>query len=182
MIKLDFNDDINGMSVDDFFNNCVDGKFNGFDEHYYDEDFEAECLTISVSEFINNDRVKETIIANFGDRVNLMMCEDDEYYWYEFMRVNEGCPITYHPSTPITDVFDAYIKEEIKDVERVIENLRELISQSEDYGNGYYRLDCNSCPDEYSIITNLGGYYGIDYDDVPYSQYIDIYREEENND
>ena len=74
------------------------------------------------------------------------------------------------------------IKEEIKDVERVIEDLRKLISQSEDYGNGYYRLDCNSCPDEYSIITNLGGYYGIDYDDVPYSQYIDIYREEENND
>jgi hypothetical protein len=135
-----------------------------------------------VSEFINNDRVKETIIANSGDSVNLMMCEDYEYYWYEFMRVNEGSPITYHPSTPITDVFDAYIKEEIKDVERVIEDLKELISQSEDYGNGYYRLDCNSCPDEYSIITNLGGYYGIDYDDVPYSQYIDIYREEENND
>lgn len=182
MIKLDFNDDINGMSVDDFFNNCVDGKFNGIDEHYYDEDFEAECLTISVSEFINNDRVKETIIANFGDRVNLMMCEDDEYYWYEFMRVNEGCPITYHPSTPITEVFEAYIKEEIKDVERVIANLKELISQSEDYDDGYYRLDCLSYPVEYSIISNLGEYYGLDYEDIPYSQYIDVYRKDENND
>ena len=111
-----------------------------------------------------------------------MMCEDDEYYWYEFMRVHEGCPITYHPSTPITEVFEAYIKEEIKDVERVIANLKELISQSEDYDDGYYRLDCLSYPVEYSIISNLGEYYGLDYEDIPYSQYIDVYRKDENND
>lgn len=43
MRQFNFIDDINGMSVEDFFNNCVDGsKFNGIFEHYYDDDFNAE--------------------------------------------------------------------------------------------------------------------------------------------